>query len=459
MPTPDRTSGDRRGGRGREAASPSGVGAPLGLGGSKGGPTAFESVLDNGVRVLSEHVPGVRSAAVGIWVRHGAAHEPSQRMGESHLLEHMVFKGTDRRSAHDIALSLESLGGSLDAFTSRESTAFQARVLDEHLDQALDVLSDMVRWPALRAADLELEREVVLEEIAQVDDTPDDLVFELHGDRLWQGHPYGHAILGTRDSVAQLGVADLRRLHSERYRGRNLVVAAAGNVEHERFRDLVAAHLGSLEAGRATGPAPEVTSTASGTEHVERETAQSHLVVGTHTVAHHHRLRLPLILVSQAFGGGMSSRLFQRIREELGLAYTVFSFQSFYRAAGMAGVYLGTRPIWEERALDALRDEFRRLASGSLGALELEQVRQQVKGQIMLSLESTTSRLYRLAGSALHEEPWLGLDELLARVDRVGADEVAEAAALAFDPDRQFTLRLGPGSPHNDEGDEAPSNE
>jgi predicted Zn-dependent peptidase len=371
----------------------------------------------------------------------------------------MVFKGTESRSAHEIALSLEALGGSLDAFTSRESTAFQARVLDEHVDQALDVLSDMVRRPALRQADLDLEREVVLEEIAQVDDTPDDLVFELHGDRLWQGHPYGHAILGTPETVGSLQAGDLRALHSQRYRGKNLVVAAAGNVEHDRFRDLVAAHLGDLEAGTATGPAAAVGATARGGEHVPRDTAQSHLVVGTHTVPHGHPLRIPLVLVSQAFGGGMSSRLFQRIREELGLAYTVFSFQSFYRASGMAGVYVGTRPVWEQRALDALRVEYRRLADESLSATELEQTRQQVKGQIMLSLESTTARLYRLAGSALHGEPWLGLDELLSRVDRVTSDEVAEAARVAFDPDRQFTLRLGPESPSRDEGDEGPSNE
>lgn len=459
MPTPDRTRDDERGGRGQEVASPSDVSAPRALGRSGEGPTAFESVLDNGVRVLSEHIPGVRSAAVGIWVRHGAAHEPAHRMGESHLLEHMVFKGTESRSAHEIALSLEALGGSLDAFTSRESTAFQARVLDEHLGQALDVLTDMVRRPALRDSDLDLEREVVLEEIAQVEDTPDDLVFEIHGDRLWQGHPYGHAILGTPETVGSLGAADLRRLHSTRYCGNNLVVAAAGNVDHERFRDLVESHLGDLEAGTVSGAAPEVVATAQGTARVSRDSAQSHLVVGTHTVPHHHPLRLPLILVSQAFGGGMSSRLFQRIREELGLAYTVFSFQSFYRAAGLAGVYVGTRPVWEDRAIDALREEYRRLADESLSATELDQTRQQLKGQIMLSLESTTSRLYRLAGSALHGEPWLGLDELLERVDRVSSDEVAEAARMAFDPDRQFTLRLGPDSPSAPEGDEVLSNE
>lgn len=443
--TAEVTTSQDRGGRGRGAASPPDVSAPPARAGTlRGGPVS-DTRLANGVRVLSEHVPGVRSVSVGIWVRHGSAHEPPGRMGETHLLEHMVFKGTESRSAHDIALSLESLGGSLDAFTSREHTSFQARVLDTHLGEALDVLTDMVRRPRLEAADLDLEREVVLEEIAQVDDTPDDLVFELHGEHLWTGHPYGHAILGTRDTVSGLTVDDLRRLHATRYLGRNVVVAAAGNVDHERFRDLVDAHLGDLPAGDAPEPAPEPGETARGRRQVERSTAQAHLVVGTRTVPHAHRLRIPLILVSQAFGGGMSSRLFQRIREEMGLAYTVFSFQSFYARAGLAGVYVGTRPGWQEKAEEALRQEYQRLARESLGSDELEQTRMQVKGQIMLSLESTSSRLYRLAGSALHEEPWLGLDDLLARVDAVDPADVAEAAALAYDPDRQFTLCLGPG--------------
>jgi predicted Zn-dependent peptidase len=413
---------------------------------SSSGPVA-DRTLPNGVRVLSEHIPGVRSASVGIWIRHGAAHEPTSRMGETHLLEHMVFKGTESRTAREIALSLEALGGSLDAFTSREHTSFQARVLDTHLAEALDVLSDMVRRPLLREADLELERGVVLEEIAQVEDTPDDLIFELHGEKLWRGHPYGHAILGTRDSVGALSVADLRELHTERYRGKNLIVAAAGNVDHERFQELVEGHLGDLPSGRPAMAAPPVEETERGRFEVLRDTAQSHLVVGTHTVPHSHPLRIPSVLVSQAFGGGMSSRLFQRIREELGLAYTVFSFQSFYGRAGLAGVYLGTRPAWQEKAEAALRKEYGRLARNGLAPDELEQTRRQVKGQIMLSLESTSARLYRLAGFALHGEPWLDLDDLLSRVDAVTAAEVAEAAALGYDPERQCTLRLGPATP------------
>jgi predicted Zn-dependent peptidase len=403
---------------------------------------------ENGVRVLTERIPGVRSVSVGVWVLQGAAHEAPADMGASHLLEHMVFKGTENRSAREIALALESLGGSLDAYTTREHTSFQARVLDAHLSEAMDVLADMVLHPLLREEDLELEREVVLEEIAQVDDTPDDLVFELHGARLWGSHPYGHAILGTRETVSGLAVDRLRTLHEERYRGRGLVVAAAGNVHHDRVLAMAAEHFGGLAAGDAP---PEVEAPregfAAGRVAEARDAAQTHLITGCATVRHSDPRRIALVLLSQALGGGMSSRLFQRVREELGLAYTVFSYQSFYMRAGHAGVYVGTRPGWEERVLDTLRAEYALLAREGLPPDELEQTRQQVKGQIMLSLESTGARLYRLAGFALHDEPWLDLDGLLARVDAVTGSEAAEAAAEFYDPDRQLVLSLGPTAP------------
>jgi predicted Zn-dependent peptidase len=193
------------------------------------------SMLDNGIEVLSERIPGVRSAAVGVWVRQGSVHESDADQGASHMLEHMVFKGTERRSAVEIAVALEGLGGSLDAYTSREHTSYQARVLDEHVSEALDVLSDLVIRPRLSEDDLRLEREVVLEEIAQVEDTPDDLVYELHGELLWNGHAYGRSILGTNESVGAMSAEGLRALHAGSYRGTNLVVAGAGNLDHDDF--------------------------------------------------------------------------------------------------------------------------------------------------------------------------------------------------------------------------------
>ncbi len=403
-----------------------------------------ETVLGNGVRVLSERVAGVRSVAAGVWVRHGAAHDPAGVSGASHLLEHMVFKGTRQRSPKEIALSLEGLGGSLDAYTTREHTGFQARVLDAPLPLALDVLADLIVQPLLRDEDLELEREVVLEEIAEVEDTPDDLVFELHGERLWPGSCYGRSILGSPETVGGMGGDVLRELHSRAYRGGNLIVAAAGSVEHQ---DLVAAAerlFGGLDEGTPAPSAPVPTPPSVGDERVERDTAQSHVVIGTAIPGHSDPSRYALVLLSAALGGGMSSRLFQKVREELGLCYSVFTHQTFYAACGVGGVYVGTRPTTEDRAVETIREELARVAAEGLSAEELSQTKQQVKGQVMLSLESTGARLYRLTSFALNDEPWMGLDELLARVDAVTPRDVQEAADRYFHPARQLVLRLGP---------------
>lgn len=405
---------------------------------------ARETVLSNGVKVLSERVPGVRSVAAGVWVDHGAAHDPEALSGRSHLLEHLVFKGTRNRSAREIALALEGLGGSLDAFTTREHTGFQARVLDGHLPLALDVLADLTVHPLLRQEDLALEREVVLEEIAEAEDTPDDLVFELHGARLWPGSPYGRSILGSAETVGGMALDALRELHEGAYRGTNLLVAAAGSVDHGDLVGAVERLWGGLVPGAPRPPAPAPGAGRTGDERVERDTSQSHVVFGSTLPGHAHPSRYALSLLSSALGGGMSSRLFQRVREELGLCYTVYTWQTFHAGCGAGGVYVGSRHAMEESAVDAVREELARVAAEGLPDDELEQVKEQVKGQVILSLESTSARLYRLTAHALYGEPFLGLDGLLARVDRVTGDEVREAADRHFHPERQLVLRLGP---------------
>ena len=300
--------------------------------------------LNGGLLVLTEELPALRSASIGVWVRTGSVREQPREMGVSHMLEHMVFKGTSRRNARDIALVLERLGGSLDAYTTREHTCYSARVLDDHLDTALDVLADLVLQPLLRAEDLELEREVILEEIATVEDTPDDLIFDLHSSALWGDHPYGYSILGTRETVTALRDDDLRRVHAREYRKPNIVIAAVGNIKHEQ----VVARISELFDAAPNGgpndeqrlPPPMVPHEA---RHV-RPTAQTHIVFGTRTFGHGDPRRYALVLLSNAFGGGMSSRLFQKVREEMGLAYSVYAFQSFYKLSGVSGVYVGTRP-------------------------------------------------------------------------------------------------------------------
>jgi predicted Zn-dependent peptidase len=402
--------------------------------------------LPNGLTVLSEHVPGVRSVAFGAWVRAASIHETPERMGVSHLLEHMVFKGTERRSAREIAVALESLGGSLDAYTAREHTSYQARVLDEHLAIAADVVGDLVFQPALRDADLRLERKVVLEEISMVEDTPDDLVFDLHNETMWGAHPYGYSILGTRDTVGALRVRDLRDLHARAYHPPHLVVAAAGNVDHGRLLDILA-ETGWADVPRGeTAPLvdPRPSATTAGHRHIARESSQTHVVFGAATMPVADPRRYALLLASTMLGGGMSSRLFQRVREELGLAYAVYTYQSFQRHTGMHGVYVGTAPETAAAAMQAITDELSRLADEGLTPEELAAGKGQLKGQLTLSMESVTNRMYRAASAELYDEPYRSLDEILALIEAVTDEEVRAVSREYLDPAVQTVLSLGP---------------
>jgi len=402
--------------------------------------------LSNGLTVLSEFMPGVRSVALGAWVRAASIHEPRERMGVSHLLEHMVFKGTRSRSAKQIALSLEVLGGSLDAYTAREHTAYQARVLDEHLDDAADVIGDLLFRPTLRHADLKLERKVVLEEISMVEDTPDDLVFELHNEVMWGPHPYGYSILGTRETVGALGVTELRELHERAYHPPQLVVAAAGSVEHERLLDaLERTGWAAVDAGVADPlTAPEPVPARPEYRHFEREGAQTHVVFGAPTVHYADPRRYAVTLVSMLLGGGMSSRLFQRVREELGLAYSVSTFQNFHVDAGMHGVYVATAPETASEATEAIRAELASVAAEGIPDDELVMAKGQLKGQVTLSLESVSSRMYRAAAVELYGQPFRALDEVLAAIDAITPEDAAAVCRAYFDPTAQTVVSLGP---------------
>ncbi len=407
----------------------------------------FRTTVPNGLIVLTEHLPGVRSAATGLYVRTASAHERREQMGISHLLEHMVFKGTERRTARELALELEVRGGSLDAFTGRDYTSYQAHTLDADLPLAVEVLTDLARHPLLRESDLEPERNVILEEIHGVEDTPDDLVFELQAAELWPDHPYGFSILGSPETLAAMSADDLQCLHATGYYRGNFVVAAAGNVNHEQLLTVLE------REGWFEGAAPEparrpvaATPAARGTlRREERDTAQTHIVFGTDTFPLRDPRRFALAILTNVFGGGMSSRLFQRIREELGLAYAIFAYKHFYQSSGQLGVYVGAHPGSADSAVDAIRDEYARVARAGLPAAELADGKQQLKGQVMLSLESPGARMGRLAGFILHDDEYRPLDRMLAEIDAVTPDEVADVAAEFFAPERQTVVRLGPG--------------
>jgi predicted Zn-dependent peptidase len=369
-------------------------------------------------------------------------------MGVSHLLEHMVFKGTPTRSAKQIALELEALGGSLDAYTSREHTVYQARVLDLHLEQAADVIADIVFRPVLRKADLALERKVVLEEIGMVEDTPDDLVFELQNEALWGSHPYGYSILGSRETVRRLGVKELAALHERAYHPGRLVLAASGNVEHSRLLEVLERTGWFGVPARESPPlaVPPIAAQPPSMRHVPRDGAQTHVVLGCASLAYGDPRRYALVLLSMLLGGGMSSRLFQRIREELGLAYSVYTFQQFYADTGMHGVYVATGPETATQALQAIHEELALVASDGLPEEEVAMGKTQLKGQMTLSLESVSARMYRAAGVELYGEPYRSLDEMLALVDAIEPDDVAAVAREFLPPERQTVLSLGPSS-------------
>jgi predicted Zn-dependent peptidase len=404
------------------------------------------TVLPNGLTVLSEYMPGVRSVAFGAWIRSASLHEPRDRMGVSHLLEHMVFKGTPSRTAKDIALSLEILGGSLDAYTAREHTAYQARVLDEHLTQAAEVIADLIFRPLLRSSDLTLERKVVLEEISQVDDTPDDLVFELHNEAMWGPHPYGYSILGTRETVSSLGVGELRDLHERAYHPPQVVIAASGNVRHDDLLETLT-RTGWADQPRGAGvvaTSPTPVPVAPSERHVERPGVQTHIVFGSPTVPYSDPRRYAVVLVDTLLGAGMSSRLFQRVREQLGLAYSVYTYQSFHADCGVHGVYVGTGPETAAQATEAVQAELADISANGLPEDEINAGKGQLKGQLTLSMESVSSRMHRAASVELYGEPYRTLDELLAEVDRIDAATVAEVCRSFFAPEQQTLLTLGP---------------
>lgn len=401
----------------------------------------------NGLTVLSEFVPGRRTVAFGAWVRYGTLHETAGQMGLAHLLEHMVFKGTATRSAKDLALALESLGGSLDAYTEREFTSYQARVLDRHLDVAVDVIGDLVFNARLSDDDLTLERQVILEEIAMVEDTPDDVVFDLHNEAMWGSHPHAFRILGTRDTVQSLTGDHLRELRATRYRPAGLVVAAAGNVTHEELLEVLSKH-GWLDQAAVSVPASVVVPATAlhgvQVHHARKDIAQVHVVLGAEGPRHGEKRRYAFELLSTLLGGGMSSRLFQRVREELGYAYSVYHFHSPYSDVGHHGVYLASAPATAQKAIDAVREIVADVCANGLPEAEIAAGRQQLAGQLVMSMESVSARMYRAATSALYHESVRTVDEMLADVDAIDVAAVADVAREYFDPTHMTLVSHGP---------------
>ena len=401
-------------------------------------------VLPNGLVVITETMQHVRSVSVGIWVRNGSRREVPAENGLAHFLEHMVFKGTERRSAEHIAREMDSVGGMLDAFTSKEQICFNAKVLDEHLPIAFDVLADLVLRPKLDSADVKKERQVVLEEIKMDLDNPEYLLHDLFTRGFWPDHSLGRPILGTPETVRKFDCTALRSRFKKWFAPDRIVITAAGNITHQQVLSLVEKEFGNLKAlqGGEDDPVP----TTAAPIHLERkrDLEQVHLCIGVPSLPIAHERRFGVAVLNNLLGGGMSSRLFQNIREKQGLAYAVFSELTPYSDTGMLSVYAGTAKETIGQVLDLTIAEFRAMKESPVSEEELLRAKNHLKGSLMLSLESTNSRMSNLARQELYFHRFSSLDEILASIEAVTREEVQMLAQEFFQPERIAVTVLGP---------------
>jgi predicted Zn-dependent peptidase len=386
------------------------------------------TILPGGLRVITEQVPGVRSASFGVWVNVGSRDEKGAQTGSAHYLEHLLFKGTSRRSALDISASIEAVGGDLNAFTTKEYTCYYARVLDQDLPLAIDVVCDVVVDALIRAEDVEAERGVILEEIAMNDDDPGDVVHDEFAAAVYGDSPLGRPILGTVETIEAISRNAINSFYRRRYRPEGMVVAAAGNLDHDQVVTLVRrAFADVLDDSCEPEPArtaPRRRLSSAGVHLTSRPTEQAHLVLGVPGIRRGDPRRYALSVMTAAFGGGMSSRLFQEVREKRGLAYSVYAYSQGFAESGLMGIYVGCLPAKVDTALDVCRTEIARLIRDGLTEEELVRGKGQVKGATVLGQEDTGARMTRIAKSELHDDALLSLDGLLAQVDAVSMDDV-----------------------------------
>lgn len=400
--------------------------------------------LDNGLTVLTERMPDVRSVCIGIWLKKGSRHEASRVNGISHFIEHLVFKGTKNRSARELALAMDSIGGQMDAFTSKEYTCFYATVLDEHLPVTLEILADIVQRPLFDPVELERERTVVLEEIQMVDDSPEELLYDLFSSSFYPGHPLGRPIQGTLASVGGFSARQLRTFFSNAYRPQNMLVVAAGNLDHADVTRRVGRAFKDLEAGRPSNGQLKPPRIAAGVAtRVKKELGQLHLLVGLPVFPSNERGRFALHVLNALLGGTMSSRLFQKIREERGLVYSVYSSVNAFLDSGFLSVYAATRPRKGDEVLGLILEELADLRDHGPTEQELSVAKEHLKGSLMLALESTSSRMSNLARQEIYQKRQRSLAATLAAVDAVSASGVHRIAGELTAGDRIGLAAVG----------------
>ncbi|MGH2658727.1 MAG: M16 family metallopeptidase [Actinomycetota bacterium] len=407
--------------------------------------TEFES----GLRVVTERMPGVRSAALGFWVLAGSRDEPPRISGSSHFLEHLLFKGTKTRTARDIAEAFDAVGGDVNAFTAKEYTCFYSRVRDRDLPIAVDHLCDMLENSVIRTADFEAERQVILEEIHMHEDAPDDLIHDLLNETLWPEHPLGRPILGTVQSITAATRDQVRRFYKRHYLPGSFVVVAAGNVQHDALIDLIRLH---MDPGRVRSEGPSLwnrreagsSPVSSGQTLVKRrKTEQAHICIGTNGLSRTDPDRFAFGIVNNALGGGMSSRLFQEIREKRGLAYSVYSYHTMYVEAGLFAAYAGTTPNRAREVLGILREQLADVADGGLTEGEFERAKGHMKGSLVLSLEDPGGRMSRLGKSEISHGEILTVSQILQRIEAVTLDDARGVAKRVLSQPTALAV-LGP---------------
>jgi predicted Zn-dependent peptidase len=405
------------------------------------------TTLDSGVRVITERVPSVRSVALGFLIDTGSVVERPEQAGISHLLEHMLFRGTERFGSEQIDQLFDEMGAEINAGTDKESTTLYTRVLDGHLERAFDVMGDMVWRP--RFGELEAEKDVVLEEIAMYEDDPQDRVFDIAGKAVFGSHPLGRPVIGAAEAVAAVEREDLAAFHGERYRTGSIVIAAAGSVDHDALLELVARAQpqpgqDGADSGAAERPRLEAPDFARRSEFLEKDTEQYHVCIAGAGIARDDERRFALRVLEGILGGTSSSRLFQEVRERRGLAYSVFCYSNLFATTGEVGVYVGTRPENLDEALEVVAGELRRCVANPADEEELVRSRENLKGRMVLALESTSARMGRLGGAVLSAMPVLSADEVIERIDAVSLEDLRELAGVLFAPERLSLAGVGP---------------
>jgi predicted Zn-dependent peptidase len=402
-----------------------------------------KTTLAGGLRVLTESMPAVRSASIGIWADVGSSLERREQRGISHLVEHMLFKGTERRSAREIAETMDGVGGSLNAFTDKETTCYYAKVIDRHVPLAMDVLSDMFLHSVFDPQELAKEQKVILEEIKMYEDSPDELIHDLFLQTMWSGSDLGEPTIGFVETVNRVTPADLRAHMKRHYAPNSVLVAAAGNIEHEHFVELVAECFAKFK-GSSPEFEPDAPHTTPSALVRQKDSEQAYVVLGSRGLNVRDDRRFALSVLDTVLGGGMSSRLFQEIREKRGLVYTVYSFQAAYRAAGLFGIYAGTSPENVQPCIDVIAEQLAALRNIEIGENELHLAKEHIKGNLTLSLESTSSRMIRLGRNEFALGRQVAPEEIEERIDAVTADEIVGLSRELFAEDQLGLCILGP---------------